>query len=93
MKKNGKLVLVTGASGHLGFTLVKELLERDYNVRAGVRNTHNVERNKHLLDLNVEIVDADLMKPETLKKAMVGVDGVFQIAAVFKLKKRTPKKI
>ncbi|MHA2346214.1 MAG: NAD-dependent epimerase/dehydratase family protein, partial [Candidatus Hodarchaeales archaeon] len=47
---------------------------------------------QHLLDSGIEIVDADLMKPETLKKAVEGVDGVFQVAAVFTLNANDPQK-
>ncbi|MFW9992526.1 MAG: NAD-dependent epimerase/dehydratase family protein [Candidatus Odinarchaeota archaeon] len=92
MEKNGKKVLVTGATGHLGFTLVKELVTRKCDVRAGVRNSNDTDRNKHLLDLGVEIVDADLMKPETIRKAVEGVDGIFQVAAVFALNAADPQK-
>lgn len=92
MENNGKKVLVTGATGHLGFTLVKELVARDYDVRAGVRDSLNTERNKHLLNLGVEIVDADLMKPETLRKAVEDVEGIFQVAAVFALNSTDPQK-
>jgi dihydroflavonol-4-reductase len=92
MEKNGKSVLVTGVTGHLGFTLVKELIIRNYDVRAGVRNSEDTERNKHLLDLGVEIVDADIMKPETLRKAVEDVDGIFQVAAVFALDATDPQK-
>jgi dihydroflavonol-4-reductase len=92
MEKNGKKVLVTGATGHLGFTLVKELVARKYVVRAGVRNSHNTDRNKHLLNLGVEIVDADLMKPETIQKAVKDVEGIFQVAAVFALNATDPQK-
>ncbi|MHA2224783.1 MAG: NAD-dependent epimerase/dehydratase family protein [Candidatus Hodarchaeales archaeon] len=92
MDKNSKTVLVTGATGHLGFTLVKELMARNYDVRAGVRNSQNTERNNHLLNLGVEIVDADLMKPETLRKAVEDVDGIFHVAAVFSLSAKDPQK-
>ncbi|MFX1253128.1 MAG: NAD-dependent epimerase/dehydratase family protein [Promethearchaeota archaeon] len=92
MEKNGKKVLVTGATGHLGFTLVKELIARKYHIRAGVRNSQDTDRNKHLLDLGVEIVEADLMKPETIRKAVEGVEGVFQVAAVFALNAKDPQK-
>ncbi|MFX0202620.1 MAG: NAD-dependent epimerase/dehydratase family protein [Candidatus Hodarchaeota archaeon] len=92
MEKNGNKVLVTGTTGHLGFTLVKELIARKYDVRAGVRDSQNTERNKHLINLGVEIVEADLMKPETLKKAVEGVDGIFQVAAVFALNAEDPQK-
>jgi dihydroflavonol-4-reductase len=92
MEKNGKKVLVTGATGHLGFTLVKELIARNYDVRAGVRNSQNAERNKHLVDLGVEIVDANLMQPETLRKAVEDVVGIFHVAAVFSLSAPDPQK-
>ncbi|WP_455142239.1 NAD-dependent epimerase/dehydratase family protein, partial [Candidatus Hodarchaeum mangrovi] len=60
-------------------------------VRAGVRDSQNTQRNNHLLDLGIEIVDADLMNPETLQKAVEGVDGIFQVAAVFALKAKDPQ--
>ncbi|MBN2378824.1 NAD-dependent epimerase/dehydratase family protein [candidate division WOR-3 bacterium] len=86
-----KKVIVTGANGHLGYTLTKLLLEKGYKVRATVRNT-DPERIGHLLELDAEIVQADIMKPETLKQAMKGIDGVFQVAAVYKLWAKDPEK-
>ncbi len=38
---SGKNVLVTGANGHVGYTLTKILVERGYNVRASVRNKND----------------------------------------------------
>ncbi|NYS35726.1 NmrA family NAD(P)-binding protein, partial [Streptococcus danieliae] len=35
------LCLVTGANGHLGNTLVRELLKQGHTVRAGVRDINN----------------------------------------------------
>jgi dihydroflavonol-4-reductase len=85
-------VLVTGANGHLGATLTGLLIEKGYNVRASVRNLNDRSKTRHLQKLKVELVEADLMKPGTLRKAMDGVNGLFQVAAVYKLWAKNPNK-
>ena len=87
-----KKVLVTGANGHLGYNLVKKLVEKGYEVRAGVRNPKNADKTKHLRKLGVEIVAADLQDPNTLKNALLNVDGLFQVAAIYKLVMKNPQK-
>lgn len=79
MKK--KISLVTGANGHLGNNLVRELLKKGENVRAGVRNLTD---KKPFDGLDCEVVYTDLMDEESLKKALEGVDVLYQVAAVFK---------
>ena len=88
---DGKNVLVTGANGHVGFVLTKFLVERGYNVRASVRDKNNPELISHLSPLNVEIVELDLMKPETIENAMEGREGLFQGAAVYKSWAKNPQ--
>ena len=88
---DGKNVLVTGANGHVGFVLTKFLVERGYNVRASVRDKNNPELNAHLSPLNVDIVELDLMKPETIENAMDGIEGLFQVAAVYKSWAKNPQ--
>ena len=88
---DGKNVLVTGANGHVGFVLTKFLVERGYNVRASVRDKNNPELISHLSPLNVEIVELDLMKPETIESAMEGREGLFQVAAVYKSWAKNPQ--
>ena len=88
----GKRVLVTGANGHVGYSLVRLLVERGYIVRASVRNKEDVELTKHLEKLGVEIVQVDLMKSDTLERAMEEMDGLFQVAAVYKTWAKNPEK-
>jgi len=74
-------VLVTGANGHLGFNLVKLLVERGYRVRAGVRSVLDAAKTDHLRPLGVELVEADLDRPASLAAAAEGTGGVFHVAA------------
>lgn len=77
--------LVTGANGHLGYNLVKELLKREYTVRGSIRSLDDndkVVRLKLLGDL--EVVEAELADPDQLRKAMDGIEVLFHAAAVYK---------
>ena len=88
---DGENVLVTGANGHIGFALSKALVERGYNVRASVRDKTDPNLVSHLSSLDVEIVELDLMQPETIEAAMNGIKGLFQVAAVYKSWARDPE--
>jgi dihydroflavonol-4-reductase len=81
MNKKSKC-LVTGANGHLGNNLVRELVTQNYQVRAGVRNINN---RKPFEGVNCEIVYADMQNKASLKEAMNGIDIIFHVASVFKL--------
>ena len=74
-----KNVLVTGANGHVGYTLTKMLFERGYNVRASVRDKENKELTKNLSEFDIEIVSLDLMKPETIEPAMDETEFLYAI--------------
>lgn len=69
-----RLVLVTGATGHLGANLVRELLDRGHHVRALVRMSSNLSA---LQGLDVELVIGDLLDRQSLRRAMFGVEFVF----------------
>lgn len=84
-----KISLVTGANGHLGNNLVRELLKRGENVRASVRDLNDKEP---FVGLECEVVYADLMDKESLHKALDGVDTLYQVAAVFKHWAQDPEK-
>ncbi len=83
-----KRVLVTGASGHVGGALVADLVEHGYSVRASVRDPNDENKTRDLKKLGVEIVKADLFDMASLNAACEGMDGLFQVAAVYDM---TPK--
>lgn len=84
-----KVSLITGANGHLGNNLVRELLKRGENVRASVRDLNDKEPFE---GLDCEVVYADLMDKDSLRKALDGVDTLYQVAAVFKHWAQNPEK-
>ncbi len=72
-------VLVTGAAGFLGGHLVDMLLERGDEIRAMVRPGEDAS---HLRSLKgVEVVHGDLTDVESLKRAVQGVQHVYNVAA------------
>ena len=79
-----KKVLVTGANGHLGYTLCKQLIEQGYDVHAGVRDCTNESKIVNLRAIGVEnFVEFNLSDKTTIQKAVMDMDGVFHVAAVF----------
>lgn len=67
-------VLVFGASGYIGTNLVPRLVEHGYEVRASARNRRVLEVREWA---NVELVEADALKPETLETALAGIDVAY----------------
>jgi len=67
------LVLVVGGTGTLGSKVVDRLLARGKRVRALVRPTSQTKR---LDAAGVELATGDLLEPESLRRALDGVDAV-----------------
>ncbi len=76
------LQLVTGATGHIGNVLVRQLLERGQRLRALVRPGKIPFA---LEGLDVEIVPGDVLDTDSLGRAMDGVDVVYHLAAKISL--------
>ena len=76
--------LVTGGNGHLGYNLVKALLEGGHTVRASVRSLADTAKTAPLRALGpVELVEATLEQPEQLRAAMEGIEVLFHAAAIY----------
>lgn len=69
-------VLVFGASGYIGSNLVERLQSSPQPVRASARNREVLEGRGWQ---NVEVVEADALKPETLDAALSGVDVAYYL--------------
>lgn len=78
---------VTGATGFIGSELVKQLIGRGHKVVALVRSP---EKAAMLKALGVEMHAGDITDRESLKAPMTGVDGVFHIAAWYKVGVKEP---
>lgn len=73
------MILVTGAAGHLGNVLVRELLARGYKVRALILPGEDVSS---LEGLDIEILEGNILDPDSLAKACAGIDTVYHMAAL-----------
>lgn len=76
-------VLVTGASGHIGANLTRMLLARGERVRALVH-----ESTEAIDGLDVERVEGDVADPDSLRRAMEGVELTYHLAAVISISGR-----
>jgi nucleoside-diphosphate-sugar epimerase len=72
-------ILVTGATGLVGNLVTRRLISQNHKVRALVREPQRAE---HLRDVSVELVQADLERPETLPEAVKGMDTIIHCAGL-----------
>jgi uncharacterized protein YbjT (DUF2867 family) len=68
--------LVFGASGYIGTNLVPRLLAENYRVRAAARNRKVLEARDWT---DIELVEADALKPETLDVALADIDVAYYL--------------
>jgi len=74
--------LVTGATGFVGAAVARFLLARGRRVRVLVRA---VSDRRNIDGLDVEVVEGDLTDRRSLSTAVDGCDGVFHVAADYRL--------
>jgi uncharacterized protein YbjT (DUF2867 family) len=65
-------VLVVGATGSIGRLVVEEAIRHGYTTRALVRNPDKARR----LPPEADVIVGDVTRPDTLSRAVDGVDGV-----------------
>lgn len=86
MCSKGKLVLVTGASGAIGSTLIRHLVESGYNVRALIRGAASANK----LPKGVNVIQGDITDARALQIATAKVECVFHLAAKLHINNPTP---
>lgn len=76
-------VAVTGASGHVGNCLCRELINRGVAVRALVHNNED-----DLVEMGAEIVRGDILDPEAVLTLCRDTDVVYHLAAKISIDKK-----
>jgi dihydroflavonol-4-reductase len=74
--------LVTGATGHIGNVLVRELLARGQKVRALIPPK---ESRESLHGLDVEAMEGDVLDLDSVFQSLRGIKGIFHLAGVISI--------
>src|SRR5437868_2929364 len=77
-KNRNKLILVTGATGHQGGAVLRNLAERGFPVRALTRDPDQPKA-RPLMGHGAEVMKGDMSDPASLTHAMDGVYGVYSV--------------
>lgn len=84
MKENKNKVLLAGATGYLGEYILKELLAKDFSVRAIVRNEKNIS--KYRGQQHLEIVKAEITQSGSLRGLCKDMDAVISTVGITRQK-------
>ncbi len=82
--------LVTGATGFVGAAVARALLRAGWQVRVLARRGSD---RRNLQTLEVEVSEGDLTDMESLQRAAQGCDGLFHVAADYRLGVRRPAEL
>jgi dihydroflavonol-4-reductase len=82
--------LVTGATGFIGSVVARLLLARGDSVSVLARAGADF---RNLAGLDVARVEGDLREPASLARACEGIDGLFHVAADYRLWSRDPREL
>ena len=87
MTNTDKIVLVTGATGRQGGAVIRHLLPAGWKLRALTRNADGAAA-RALAAKGVEVVQGDLEDPDSLARAVRGVQGVYGVQDFWAVGKR-----
>lgn len=76
------MIVITGATGHLGNVLVRKLVNMNKKVRALILPGEDIAS---LRGLEVEKVEGDVRDPDSLRKAFEGADIVYHCAGIISI--------
>ncbi len=74
-------VLITGGTGLIGSSVVREAITHGYEVRAMKRPDSDL---RNLEGLDIELIDGDLLDKDSLDRALKGCQKLYQIAAIYR---------
>ncbi len=83
-------ILVTGATGFVGSVVARQLLARGDTVSVLARRGSD---RSNLAGLEVRVVEGDLRNRTSLGAALRGVEGLFHVAADYRLWARDPREL
>lgn len=71
-------ILLTGATGYIGKRILPVLIKNGHNVVCCVRDKNRFNPPSSI-ESKIEIIEVDLLKPETLKNIPLDIDGAFYL--------------
>src|SRR5215212_8244573 len=74
----GRVILISGATGQQGGVVARNLLEWGFTVRALTRDADKAAA-RELADLGAEVVSGDLEDRASIERVLDGVYGVFSV--------------
>ena len=77
-RDEGRLILVSGATGQQGGAVARSLLGRGFGVRALTRNPEKPEA-RELGGLGAEVASGDLEDRSSIERVLEGVHGIFSV--------------
>lgn len=78
MAKNGRTILVSGATGHQGSAVMRHLRAKGFTVRALTRDPSS-DKARGLVGQGTEVARGDLSDKASIARALEGVYGVFSV--------------
>lgn len=81
-------ILLTGATGYIGYNIAKQLLQTGYSLRFFVRNPKDC-----ILGMNAEIITGDIRCYSDVENAVSGCDYVIHAAGLFTFDELRKKEI